>query len=101
MNGKQIRRYLMTAAAILVLFGCAGVEPGVAEKKRDTGLAVRVKAALIQVLASDSAPIDVEVEKGVVRLRGYVETEQLKQKAEEIALEVEGVFRVMNDIEVK
>lgn len=44
--------------------------------------------------------IDVDVVNGVVYLSGIVENEQVKQKAERLATDVEGVLRVQNDLKV-
>ncbi len=45
--------------------------------------------------------INVDVDKDVVTLRGTVETEAAKQRAEEIAQQTEGVHRVVNLLKVK
>ena len=55
-------------------------------------------------LASDhevkGGRFDVTVEKGVVTIRGKVEKEKYKQKAERLASKVQGVKKVVNELRV-
>jgi osmotically-inducible protein OsmY len=44
--------------------------------------------------------LDIEVKEGVVTLRGKVETDKLKQKAERLAKKVSGVKKVVNEIQL-
>ena len=44
--------------------------------------------------------LDIDVKDGVVTLRGKVETEKLKQKAERLAKKVNGVKKVVNEIQL-
>lgn len=46
-------------------------------------------------------PVQVEVRDGVVYLSGIVRSEEEKERAEEIARDVEGVEKVVNEIEVQ
>jgi osmotically-inducible protein OsmY len=55
-------------------------------------------------LASDhevkGGRLEVTVEKGVVTIRGKVEKEKYKQKAERLASKVQGVKKVVNELKV-
>lgn len=55
-------------------------------------------------LASDhevkGGRFEVTVEKGVVTIRGKVEKEKYKQKAERLASKVQGVKKVINELKV-
>jgi hypothetical protein len=44
--------------------------------------------------------LDIDVKAGVVTLRGKVETEKVKQKAERLAKKVSGVKKVVNEIQL-
>ena len=44
--------------------------------------------------------LEIEVKDGVVTLRGKVETDKLKQKAERLAKKVSGVKKVVNEIQL-
>ncbi len=84
----------------MIALGCAET-PEKPAGTQDSGLAVRVKASLIRTLETDAASINVEAENGRVRLLGFVGSESQKTAAERIAGQVEGVRRVVNEIEVK
>lgn len=49
----------------------------------------------------DASSIEVEVEKGVVTLKGQVSSRQMKREAEDCAEEIRGVKDVINSIQVK
>ncbi len=59
---------------------------------------------VIRKLAGDSvvkgAAFDVEVKQGVVTLRGKVETEKQKAKAERLTKKLDGVKSVSNELQV-
>jgi osmotically-inducible protein OsmY len=59
---------------------------------------VKRKLANDQVVKGGALEIDVK--QGVVTLRGTVETDQQKQKAERLAKKVKGVKSVVNEIKV-
>jgi hyperosmotically inducible periplasmic protein len=44
--------------------------------------------------------LDIDVKEGVVTLRGKVETDRQKQKAERLAKKVSGVKKVINEIQL-
>jgi len=44
--------------------------------------------------------LEIDVKDGVVTLRGKVETDKLKQKAERLAKKVNGVKKVVNEIQL-
>ncbi len=94
--------YLILLTALILLCGCTAADlTGEPVGTEDSDLAVRVKAALIRSLELNAAPIDVESVEGGIRLRGFVENEGQKATAERIAGGVEGVSKVVNDIQVK
>ena len=61
----------------------------------------RIKAALLADTTTDGLDIEVETVKGVVQLSGFVDSEQQKQRAEQITREVRGVAAVKNSLIVR
>ena len=66
----------------------------------DAAINARVEARLIADPQVNNFEIDVDVEDGVVRLSGNVETEADRAEAENIARNTKGVKDVVNEIEI-
>jgi hyperosmotically inducible periplasmic protein len=66
----------------------------------DTWITAKTKIALFADSRAPGASVNVETTKGMVFLRGKVETEAEKKAAEEIARGVEGVQAVRNELQV-
>ncbi len=69
--------------------------------KTDEEIELAVQAALINDYRVNSFMIDVEVNSGVVTLKGNVDNLKAKKVAAEDAKNVVGVWRVNNDLEVR
>jgi hyperosmotically inducible protein len=67
----------------------------------DNVITARVKAALVQEPATKARQINVETRQGVVLLSGFVDSEEEKERAEEVARTVSGVKSVENGLEIK
>ena len=67
----------------------------------DKTLAIRVNSALNGNSEYKLGSVDVKAFRGNVQLSGFVDTQEGKQKAGEIAQNVEGVKSVQNNITVK
>lgn len=94
----------MIAAIMLaaLLAGCAIFDSEVEQEPRaDAILATRVKADLLEVPELNAAAITVESNRGTIKLTGFVDSRQQRQRAERIAREVDGVEKVINELEVK
>ena len=61
----------------------------------------KVKTALISDDTADAGEINVEVNKGIVQLNGFVDNEKEKAQAEKVAKGVEGVKGVQNNLAIK
>ncbi|HYE37101.1 BON domain-containing protein [Methylocaldum sp.] len=70
------------------------------EYMSDTAITAKVKSALLADRSTSGLAIQVETNKGVVQLSGFVNSEAEMQRAAEIARGVEGVTEVKNDIRV-
>jgi hyperosmotically inducible protein len=60
-----------------------------------------VKAKLIEDTTTKAYQINVETQKGVVQLTGFVESTAAKTRAGELARSVDGVAEVRNDLEIR
>jgi len=67
----------------------------------DAKLTATIKAQLAREDRSTVQGIDVDVDDGVAKLKGTVDTVAQKNKAAEIARKVDGVKSVVNNIQVK
>ncbi|MDO8586084.1 MAG: BON domain-containing protein [Armatimonadota bacterium] len=61
---------------------------------------VRIKVGLLADHRVSGLDVNVDVDGGVARLSGTVQSEEQKQTAEEIAASIEGVVEIENDIVV-
>ncbi len=96
-------------AAAIAAAGLMGVIASHAEEgKRSVGeytddkvTLSKVKSALIGDKTTDAGEINVEVNKGIVQLNGFVDNEKEKAQAETIAKGVSGVKGVENNLAIK
>lgn len=95
--------WLVLLLVTLFLTGCAGflANESAELSNQDTPEAVRITAALLDEPGLAGSAIDVQFEKGRVTLSGFVETQEQRQSAEQIARRQEGVTEVINNIEIK
>ena len=66
----------------------------------DAWIAVMVESKLARDPEVRSRNVDIDVKGGVVTLSGIVESTRAKQEAEELATTVDGVIKVVNELEV-
>lgn len=67
----------------------------------DTTITTAVKAQLAKDKLGTLARIDVDTTNGVVALNGVVKTPQERSRAEEIARNVGGVKKVINNLQIQ
>lgn len=67
----------------------------------DSGITTKVKSKLAADNLLKSFEIGVETYKGVVQLSGFVDSQQMVNKAGQVAMSVKGVRSVRNDLVVK
>ena len=93
---------LIAGAAMLGTAACSATRtqraPG--EHIDDATLLTSVKAALVQNPVTEAGEINVDVNRGVVKLSGFVDTPKEKSAAADVARGVDGVQSVQNDIAV-
>jgi len=94
---------LIAGTALLGTAACSSTRtqraPG--EQVDDAALLTSVKSALASDPVTEAGEINVDVNRGVVKLAGFVDSAQEKSKAGDIARQVDGVQSVKNDIAVK
>jgi hyperosmotically inducible periplasmic protein len=103
---KTWNRVLTAALAAAVLAGGVACAPtqtreSTGEVIDDAAVTARVKTALINEPGVKSTAINVETFRGTVSLSGFVDSEEMAQKAVSAAQKVGGVRSVKNDMRVK
>lgn len=98
---KGIRLFLSISALAMLLSACqATTGRTVGRNIDDAALTASVNAALVSDKASNFTRIDVDTTNGVVSLNGTVESAEQRQRAEQLARRVDGVKRVINNLQV-
>jgi osmotically-inducible protein OsmY len=67
----------------------------------DTTITSTVKAKLVSDKVANLTRIDVDTTNHVVSLNGVVESPEQKTRAEQLAMEVSGVRRVENNLQIQ
>lgn len=93
----------LAAAALLGAAGCAPTQTreSTGEYIDDASVTARVKTALINEPGVKSNSINVETFRGTVSLSGFVDSQEMAQKAVTATEKVRGVRAVKNDMRVK
>ncbi len=83
--------------------GCAGTptRQSTGEYFDDAGITTKVKAAFVKDPMVKALDVGVDTFKGTVQLNGFVDTQEQKTRAEQIAAGIAGVQSVRNNITVK
>ena len=94
---------LIASTAVLGMAACSATRtqraPG--EMVDDATILTSVKAKLVSDKVTDAGDINVDVNRGVVKLSGFVDNAEQKSEAAKVARNVSGVKSVQNDIAVK
>jgi hyperosmotically inducible protein len=82
--------------AVLLLMGCAAMtgRQSAGEAVSDSAITAKVKSSLLADSVIGASAIDVDTTAGAVSLNGFVTSEQERQRAIQLARNVEGVKRV-------
>ena len=98
---KGVSYASVVAALLWITAGCASGPPKTeAQAEADKVMAERVEAALNSDRSLFAKHINVNADKGVVRLSGYVWEASDFEEAVYIASNVPGVTQVINDLEL-
>jgi osmotically-inducible protein OsmY len=96
-------KFLVGIVLITVFLGCAATQKheSTGQYVDDSVITTKVKAAIFNEPTLKSLQINVKTYQGVVQLSGFVDSDQSVKKAGEIAVSIEGVKSVENDLIVK
>jgi hyperosmotically inducible protein len=83
--------------------GCSSTptEQSTGQAIDDGVVTAKVKAALVQDPVTKAHEINVETFKGTVQLSGFVESDEARARAVELAKDVDGVKQVKDALEVR
>jgi hyperosmotically inducible protein len=94
---------LVAATALLGMAACSATRtqraPG--EQVDDAALLTSVKSALASDPITEAGEINVDVNRGIVKLSGFVDSSKEQAQAVQVARSVDGVKEVQNDITVQ
>ena len=101
----RFKHTFVTAIAATALIGAVACSESPTDKTAsaqidDTVVLSSVKAALIADPVTQARQIDVEVNKGIVQLNGFVDSEAEKSQAAALATGVDGVLEVRNNLAI-
>ena len=100
-SGRWFLRAAGTCAAALALTGCATPDRRTDEERMaDQAVARRVQVALAGDRYLDAGHIDVQANRGVVRLSGMVAADIDQREALRVSASVPGVRAVIDDLEL-
>ena len=94
---------LMNVMAAAALVGCSSMptQESAGQAVDDGVVTAKVKAALVADPVTKAHQINVETFKGTVQLSGFVETDEARTRALQLARDVEGVRKVKDAMEVR
>jgi hyperosmotically inducible periplasmic protein len=94
---------LSLGGLLMTSTGCAGTryQRGTGEYIDDKAINTRVRAAMFRDPIVSGFDVGVNTYRGAVQLNGFVNTEEEKMRAENLAWGVNGVQNVINDLEIK
>lgn len=101
------RNIIYALCATLAILAAAPLQVAEAEERTagqlvdDMSIAAKTKLALVADPVTDAIKIDIEVDKDMVQLNGFVDTEAERVRAEEIARSIEGVASVENNLKLQ
>ena len=94
--------YSMALAVLLSVTGCQSLTgQSTGEYVDDRTISTSVKAKLVADKAANLTRVDVDTTNRVVLLSGVVESSEQKNRAEQLAMQVSGVRRVENRLQVQ
>lgn len=98
---RSAKTTVVASILALALSGCTAMTGRTAgENVDDASVTAAVKARLVKDDASNLTRVDVDTTRGVVYLNGVVDSSSEKARAEALAERVNGVQRVVNNLQV-
>jgi hyperosmotically inducible periplasmic protein len=92
----------MMLALLLSVTGCTSLTGETAgQYVDDSTITASVKAKLVAEKVANLTRVDVDTTNRVVSLNGIVQSPDQRKRAEELALQVSGVTRVQNNLQIQ
>ncbi len=100
---KNVTPYLLGFFVVVLLAACAasGTKRSTGTYLDDKTISAKVKTELATNDKTSALQVEVETYKGVVQFSGFVDTEESKEAAENVARGVPGVVDVKNNLIVR
>jgi hyperosmotically inducible protein len=99
---KPLKKLLVVILTVFSLAGCQAMTGRTAgQNVDDTVLTSSVKTKLAGDKISSLTRVDVDTTNGIVSLNGVVESSDQKARAQELASQVSGVKKVVNNLQVQ
>jgi len=99
---RMIGKTLAALTLVFAMAGCQAMTGKTAGRNVDDAtITGSVKSKLAADKISSLTRVDVDTNNGVVSLNGVVESAEQKARAQEIASRVDGVSRVVNNLQVQ
>lgn len=102
---RSIKTSLITLAAITALVGNAWATESAPRTAGvvidDAAITASIKTKLTFEKDTKARQINVETQKGIVQLNGFVDSSAARSEAEKIAADTDGVKQVRNNLEVR
>ena len=94
-------RGMLALTAAMLLTSCAGTGERTGELIDDSVITTKVKSALVKDPKTSASDINVETNKGVVQLSGFVRDDDERARALELAKNTKGVVKVDDKTSLK
>lgn len=103
MAGKRFAALMLAALMGGTMVACTSTptQQSTGEAIDDGVVTAKVKAKLVEDPVTKAHQINVDTFKGVVQLSGFVETNEARVRALQIAREVDGVKQVKDSMEIR
>ena len=97
----SIQRIISVWLLLMALNGCQSTGEQTIGSRNDAAISYTVQMKLMKDHQSGFPNIEVDSDHGIVKLRGVVETEAQRARAEQLARQVVGIVEVDNSIRIK
>jgi len=103
MRGRNTAALVLAGLMTTTLIACSATStrPSTGQMLDDSVVTAKVKAALIQDPVTKAHQINVETFKGEVQLSGFVDDNEARTRALQVARDIEGVKNVTDAMEVR
>ena len=99
---RRVKRIAFALFLLIALSGCQALTGRTSGRNiDDLTITTSVKARLVADKVSNFTRIDVDTVNAIVSLNGLVESEHEKRRAEDIASLVDGVDKIINNLQVQ